>query len=427
MAQLVCAARTDPPRQVTCGPQMKLHLNVFQGFVLPAFSSSQIPALVDQLVGHPRMRKSTTFAYAYRILEPSTDKDTTSPTSHHDSEGTTEGSDDGLTLGAGDKLLQVLRRWQVCNAIVVVNRSDLSLTGRLIVAQIYKLVVESAKLALEQFALDSLQVLQCSLLKAAKLALQDASNNQKSSGVGEVPHLTVQEMTYAGAPTHMVNGTVLGTKQGRINHFQGAQEGDDHAMTTNRPKSLESLGISKDDLAALKVVRMPPKELHMVLVCVAVLLNVPDLSWLGCRDMLNAASFCANVLGVRPRNVTKKQATRVRAILQEPQFVPELIRRVSVVGAALLSWVMQIMDEYDALRLGFDLRGPEEDDSQGESFPPPADVSPWSLAPELPPPSQQHPPLSEDDDATAIIPTDLFMPKVAPFAVHDTGRMLLPQ
>ncbi|KAF0755664.1 hypothetical protein AaE_004892, partial [Aphanomyces astaci] len=84
------------------------------------------------------------------------------------------------------------------------------------------------------------------------------------------------------------------------------------------------------------------------------------------------------------------------------------------------------MDEYDALRLGFDLRGPEEDDSQAESFPPPADVSPWSLAPELPPPSQQHPPLSEDDDATAIIPTDLFMPKVAPFVVHDNGRMLLP-
>ncbi|RHY33313.1 hypothetical protein DYB32_001732 [Aphanomyces invadans] len=377
------------------------------------------------------MRQSTTFTYAFRILETST-KDQEPST--HDAVSTTEGSDDGQTIGAGDKLLQVLRRWQVCNAVVVVNRLDRSLTGGLIGAQTYKLIVESAKLALEQFALDSLQP-----SEAAKLALQDVSSNQNGAGV--VPHLTVQEMTYAGAPTNMVNGTVQRSKQGRINHFQGAQEGEnnDRAMS-NRPKSLERLGISKDDLAALKVVRMPPKELHLVLVCVGVLLHVPDLSWLGCQDMLNSSSFCANVLRVRATNITKKQATRVRVILQEPQFTPELIRRVSVVGASLLAWVLQIMDAYDSMRLGFDIRGPEvgnNDDQDLETSrddivkqPPSTDETTsfflGSAPPPEPPPPVPRPGHTKVAAPTATIPTDLFVPKAEP-TIQDCGRMLRKQ
>ncbi|KAF0697387.1 Aste57867_11939 [Aphanomyces stellatus] len=431
MTKLICAARDDPSPRVSSGPQMKLLHNVFQGFVLPAYSSADVPSLVQTLQKtNPRLRHSTHLPYAFRIVECA-DGETTE---------VVEGGGDGGILGAGDKLLQVLRRWEVCNAVVVVNRADRSLTGRLIVAQTYKLVVESAKLALEQFALESLHP-----TEAAKLALQDLAQTNQDDGAAP-PHLTVQEMTYAGQATNMVNGMVQGTKQGRVNHFQAAAAAaaplDTQDDTVVRLKSLDAIGISKDDLATLKALRMPPKELHMVLVCVALLLNVKDVSWIGCREMLHHPAFCARVLHLDPIKLSKKQAARVRAILQEPEFVPELVRRISAVGAALLTWVFRVMDDYDAHRLGFELRGPDpiddEDDNEQEHDAEERRDDEWTKevlhrrrllddeaalridGPEPHPP----PPQSVADQDHAIIPTDLFHPKTDSGRIRDHGRMV---
>ncbi|KAH9116998.1 hypothetical protein AeMF1_009100 [Aphanomyces euteiches] len=409
MTKLVCAERSDdkPPR-VAFGPPLKSHLNVFQGFVLPVFSSEAVPDLVARLQAHPRLRLSTHLPYAYRIIGPSPERQQQDDSQEKELV-TTESSHDGNILGAGDKLLQVLRRWEVCNAVVVVSRADRSLTGRLIVAQIYQLVVESAKLALEQFAVESLHP-----SEAAKLALHELGRSKESNE--KEPHLTVQEMTYVGKQTRMVAGVVQGTKQGRINHFNQENTKDSMENQGNRARSLEPIGVSKEEFASLKALRMPPKELHMVLVCIAVLLNEKDISWLGCREMLHHPSFCTRVLHLDPTKLTKKQASRVRTILQEPQFVPELVRRVSAVGATLLTWVMQVMDMYDSTQLGFELQGPAID-IENDTVPPSSNntaADPWVI--ERPEP---HPPPAKHE----LIPTDLFeAPKVP--VIQDLGRML---
>ncbi|OQR83861.1 hypothetical protein ACHHYP_14192 [Achlya hypogyna] len=386
----------------SAGAATKVRKNTFQGFVVPLKGSGDVARLVQDLRQQRPLRNATHVAYAYRVIELAPDAaDADAPVV--ELFNVVEGSNDGATFGAGDKLLRVLQRWDVHNVVLVVSRTDASYSGQLIGAETYKLIVESAKLALEQFAVDSLEP-----AEAAKLAITEMEQPPQLMPRRAAPAKTT--IQYEGT-SKMVDGVLHGTKKGRPNHFMVGRPVPNQSDESG-PRTLEAIGISKEELTTLRAVRMPPKELHTVLVCVALLLNVKDVTWTGCRDMLHASSFCAKVLDVSADKLTARQVHCIRAVLSDAPLTPDTVRRVSSVGATLFAWVLKLLDAYDEAHLGLSLAEAAESPSSGHND------SLLELAVQLDPPQQPPPPKTH-----AVIPTDLFTPAKPPKIV-DHGRLV---
>ncbi|EQC25075.1 hypothetical protein SDRG_17051 [Saprolegnia diclina VS20] len=390
-------------RTLSAGPPTTVSKNTVQGFVVPIKHSSNVSAVIADLQTQRALRRATHISYAYRVIEMADDASDMASRAVAELYDVVEGAHDGGMFGAGDKLLYVLQRWDVHNVVLVVSRIDASYSGQLLGANTYKLLVESAKQALEQFAVDSLEP-----AEAAKLAMSELPPQLPPAKM----EATKTTIAYEGG-AYMVDGVVQGTKQGRINHFladRSSNQSQDAKHETLR--SLDALGISKDELNLLRAVRSPSKELHTVLVCVALLLHVKDVTWTGCRDMLHAPSFCAKVLRVTPEKLTSRQVHCVHAVLSDADLVPDVVRRASTTGAALLAWVQSLLDKYDEAHLGLSLGAvPAQPTAR-------MDDTLLEMAVRLEPPSRPPPP-----EAHSVIPTDLFAPAKPP-KIIDHGRLI---
>ncbi|OQR88232.1 hypothetical protein THRCLA_22897 [Thraustotheca clavata] len=395
------------------GDEIVIMKNTFRGFVIALKHSEKVPELLNQMKTHRLVKNYTHLSYAFRVFEMDYSQQDKAVV---DMYKMAEGSHDGQTIGAGDKLLYLLQRWDVQNVLLIVCRIDNTLSGSLIVAQTYKLVIESAKLALEQFALNNLEP-----SEAAKLAMRDHPMQ-----LPKRPELVAKTIEYNGN-SKMVDGVCRGEKLGRINHFLADkqvtnQENEKEICTYH--KGLAGIGISKEEFTALKAIRMPPKELHMVLVCVGLLINANDVTWTGCKEMLNSSSFCSKLLKVSATNLSKKQVQCIRAVLADGRLVPELVRRVSVVGASLLTWVLGIIDNYDETQLGVNMIEPlrasryPEPKKSVKAKPKDEEAILLEKAISLEPPAQPRPP-----EVHTVIPTDLFMPQTTQKIV-DHGRLV---
>lgn len=105
----------------------------FLGYAVVIVKESDVENTVATLMEKNNVQEATKTPFAYRLANCEK-----------------EGCDDGNEIGAGDKLLYLLRKWEIENVFVMVARNDRSLSGRLIGSQRYKYILESAKSAIEK-------------------------------------------------------------------------------------------------------------------------------------------------------------------------------------------------------------------------------------------------------------------------------------
>ena len=354
--------------------------SVFQAHTCVIEDVNQVELLLKSMKSRKPYSEATYMPYACRIED-------TTPLEHS--------SDDG-DFGVGDKLLHLLQKWDVLNIFLVVTRIDKSLSGTLLSgnSQRFRVILDTAKDALERSFLETL-----SSHESAALAKLEALAIKK-----EVPKpITAAQSAVILAPetvdfplSHVGTSDgcgVGGTKQGRINNFKST---DENPVPSESPvllkkeslpplvSSLDSINVSKSDLATLKALRKPSKELHLVLVCIAIFLKVKDLTWEGCKAMLMSKSFCSRVLSdISPTKVQKSQVRKVRSIItQNPNFTPEFLRRTSVAGSALLQYILNMIEAYDRQTLGLSKKKKRE-----------VSNNVIELAPEAPPVTCPSPPL----------------------------------
>jgi len=91
-----------------------------------------------------------------------------------------------------------------------------------------------------------------------------------------------------------------------------------------RPSSgAAASAVTLSDLRELRSFRNPPSVVCQVLEAVAVILGVPDTSWVKMKRLLDS-SFLGRIRELNPANVSLAQAERLRALLQLPPFIEGL-------------------------------------------------------------------------------------------------------
>uniref|UniRef100_K3X7A5 Uncharacterized protein n=1 Tax=Globisporangium ultimum (strain ATCC 200006 / CBS 805.95 / DAOM BR144) TaxID=431595 RepID=K3X7A5_GLOUD len=328
---------------VTLGPQLRFKKNTFQGLVMQLTSTAQVPQLIPNMKQVPRLRKFQTFSHALRIRSrssgnsssranarrPEVDGDEQVPQQQRknpcyrasEDPGVHETWNDDGEMGVGDRLLHLLQRWQVENVVLLVARQDDSLCGHLIGAELFKLMLEAAKLALEQYYMENIKA-----SDAAKMELMTTATSESTPGGPYQPlsvrrqeeqkqqHAAVCLMSSDTIPSWPVKhqptpdgGGRKGVRQGRINHFLNRkatssndskiakephlaisigmnqddhqtpeESGGDTSDVIHISGGIDWLKISRDELLKLKSIRVPVKELHYLFMCLIVLLEKPQ-------------------------------------------------------------------------------------------------------------------------------------------------------
>lgn len=324
---------------LTLGPLLRLKKNTFQGLVLPLPEARHALALLDRVKLVPRLRKFQHFPHALRVRRSLRSDDSSSAPELDALEerqrskcyrvspdtDVLESWDDDSECGVGDRLLHLLQRWQVENVAVLVARQDDSLCGRLIGPELFKLMVEAAKLALEEYYVEHIKPTDAAKIELMEVAPADTpggpyqplSARQRDDADSTSPHTSNQSQTATAAAVCLMTSDTIpswpakhqptsdgggrkGVRQGRINHFLHQRVSrtkpfeDAASVLANNPLSvghaplpdarddvthasggIDWLHISRDELLKLKSIRVPVKELHYLFMCVVVLLEKP--------------------------------------------------------------------------------------------------------------------------------------------------------
>lgn len=415
------------PAGMTIGPTLSINKNTFVAVVVRVAACQQLSEAFDRVKSLPRLRHFQSFPCAARVcssnnangstpaIHPEDSRESTTagflapkpalwpmPAPSNPSEIVYESWEDDQQLGAGDRLLHLLQRWQVENILLVVARCDSSLSRRLIGPEVYKLVLEAAKLALENYYLESMKPSEAAKLELLENSMPNATPVQPQPTVCVMDTDTIPSWPKHHQPTSDGGGR-KGVKQGRINHFMHRRESPRHAQsalkspqspsnndvaTASSPTNcdlavdgsgsssgIEWLGISRDEWLQLRAIRVPVKELHYLFMCLVVLLEAPpelkaskkaaptpkmqeefipsDFSWQRCREILHQSTTWGPRLHLlRGSTLAKSQVTAIRAIFQEPSFTSEAFVRVSIASAKIFAWLQRLLDQYDEKDLG---------------------------------------------------------------------------
>lgn len=401
----------DGDQTVALGATLSAKKNVFQGLVMHVGEPERVVLVLERLKALPKLRKFEFFPRAWRIRAATqfnqTPLDGVSDSLKRDEDmNIAEGCVDDQQIGMGDRLLHLLQRWQVENVLLVVARMDGSLSGRLIGPELYPLVMESAKLALEQYYLENSKP-----TDAAKLALLNPPNGGATlcDPVPGFKHQTVlhpavclltSETVKTWPRKHQATSDGSGrkgVKQGRVNHFlHGGPKKESEVVPVPNQDNLvvagnvdvvhtssgvDWLGISRDEWIKLKSIRVPVKELHYLFMCLVILLEKPpekiikakptpkqleeftpsNFSWTRCREILHHTPAWEGTLrSLRGDMLTPSQVTALRSVFQEPSFNENAFVRISLASVRVFMWLRRLLDEYDEMELGLRDRGPTE-------------------------------------------------------------------
>ncbi|TMW66747.1 hypothetical protein Poli38472_014059 [Pythium oligandrum] len=474
----------------TLGARLQLKKNVFQGAVVQVRDATRVDAVVAQLRALSRWRKSQRFPHAVRIRQASSQHPSVVQATKETPRGKTkfrasddaalyEDWDDGGEQDVGDRLLHVLQRWQVENVVLVVARQDDSFSGRLIGQEVFKLMIEAAKLALEQYYVHNMKP-----TDAAKLELFEATGGAqylvtpREPGNNASPrHASICLMTTATVPSwpqqHQptADGGRKGSKKGRVNHFlhgrtgpsmESTREADESTDEKASPTkatvevnnndthddtghSLDWLGVTKEEWLQMRSIRVPVKELHYLLMCLLVLVDKPlekqskttptprfdeeftppSYAWTRCRDLLQQSSVWSERLrGLHGSQISKMQAMALRSVLQEPSLQDGSLVRVASAAVKMHGWFQRLLDEFDEQELGIGAT------ITGTSSPVRIIEQPQPQPPPKPQGSPKHDGKTKPpDDSTLVNELNALLQQHAakkPPKIVDRGRLLRP-
>ena len=335
--------------EIISGPAREFKKSTFQGHATIVESLEHVEEIKEKLKNSPYFEKATQMPCAYRVLT---------------GDEVTEQAENGSEVGAGDKLMYLLQRWEVHNLMLIVTRHDRSLCGDLVGVFRYKHILECAKAVLEKCFLQQLNPEEAAELEVEQ-RIEEPKEEEKNVVLMSPETVKFPENHI---PTSDGSGRAV-PKQGRINHFlssptSGVVPSEQDALKSEADKlpvihtssnsGLKQLNLTRDDLSMLKSLRKPPKELHLVLVCIGILLKVKDVTWAGCKQMLSSNSFCTELLALKPKKLQRKQINAVRSILQTPGFTAKNIQSKTVAGANLLRYVQTLVQRYDLIHLGLE-------------------------------------------------------------------------
>eukprot|EP00767_Chilomastix_cuspidata_P003405 gnl/Chilomastix_cuspidata/3528.p1 GENE.gnl/Chilomastix_cuspidata/3528~~gnl/Chilomastix_cuspidata/3528.p1 ORF type:complete len:4397 (+),score=382.77 gnl/Chilomastix_cuspidata/3528:1904-13192(+) len=132
-----------------------------------------------------------------------------------------------------------------------------------------------------------------------------------------------------------------------------AQAADTEAIAAEAQKDLDQAlpalnaavkavnSLSKSDISEVKAFTNPPPLVQTVMEAVCILLG-SDPSWASAKTLLSDASFVKKLIQYDKDNVPESIKKRLRKYIQEPEFKPENVARVSVAARSLCMWVIAI-------------------------------------------------------------------------------------
>jgi hypothetical protein len=343
--------------EIILGQQVKEKKNIFQGVVARVSNMRDASDIFQSIKAHPRFRKCDFFPRAFRIHSPANapsddadiDEEIDRLKESPENKGTLrrhngidEYEADHRLSGVGDKLLHLLQRWEVLNVLLVVTRADNSLSQLLIGTEMYALAIEAAKLALEQYYIKTLGPVEAAKME---LAIDDQSRAKPAPPPTNAKILNTCMFTTDVLP--------------EANNFKARCDNDfkkPSEMNFSIEKSIDWLGITREEYDVLKKIHVATRELHLLFVCIAILLNykvTADFTWKKCREILQVNKQLGTKLRhVQALNLSKTQVQAIRAIFQEPTFTYATIMRTSIAGAKIYTWIQKLLNEYDELELG---------------------------------------------------------------------------
>lgn len=297
-----------------------------------------------------------------------------------------EGCDDDGDPGMGERMLEVLSRWDVQNVLLIVTRWDDGLPHRL-GGQRFKVTLDRCKAVLEQCYLEALEAEEGP--KVARVAeppapLQGTDFVALRDGtVAKAADPRVVDADSIPWPeghdhTRLENGYVMGERKSRVQHFSDdprpemgtrARDGPPLSMPMDllvhlraaEESSIPILGplpapvLSTRAINELKRLVRPPASVHHVCAMVAVLLgwdgvqHPADVSWNSCRDMLAVPHLEEHCAAIVLSDLHPAIVAAVVGGLYDPLADVAKMQVTSEGGAALLEWVRHVVHRHTIL------------------------------------------------------------------------------
>lgn len=382
--------------QVTHGHIISYKYVNYQGHCAPAFNRDEVEAVVESV--RLELPYNGIMCYAFRV---DTDNDETREEERRIAEeegmeydGLSEGVFDERDPGVGEKLMYLLRRWEVMNCLIIVTRRPSSMKppcnlgmGR------YKAILKCAKQVLELAYRDADEAkltpeedLATATARAVQKAMEDAGAEGRELTQKEInkieeavelartrrmiptAQICAASVPWPAAHNPVRGVTNLGEKKGRPAHFLAGRASaqslsgeseifdvlaqPDHMLP--RPANpVPPPPLSRADVIELCSMKCPPPGMQAALHLTATLLDVSDTSWAGCLKMMaQGAKFAKAISCIDITSLPIEAIDKVRQELQRPNFQPGYVRRESLTACVVLEWLIEMVQSYDRLTLG---------------------------------------------------------------------------
>lgn len=283
-----------------------------QAFCASLYSPDQLEALLSYLSKDAKLTTVTDKILAFRT----------------DSE---EGYDDGITIGAGEKLLHMLERMNADSIVIMIFLWDYGYVGKK-GTELFKVILDSARDLLLTLHAKSFD------LKKNKDQKTVTSKFFSFQDIPEVKKPLASKTLYR--PGHFMNDLDL------KGHDQSIEEVVvTEAELYNAVNQVEAAlrVLTQSDIIELRTSSTSPLIIK-VLQMVCILKGYNTSTWSNIKEMLESRTFKIELGMIDVFKITKRQSQNVRNILKSnPRLTVDYLAHVSLPASTLLSWVQGVI------------------------------------------------------------------------------------
>lgn len=342
--------------QITHTTTVSFKKSKFTGHAAAVESVSEALLVVTSL-----RRAQCCVPYAYRVHLSASDRK--------------EGASDDGDIGFGDKLLHLLKRWDVENVILAVSRDDSAsiVGGNFLGVRRFKVAMDCAKSVIQlcylnaQSRLDASPVDSCQVIsppekQACKDRVVQRSKPFRHDSVDLMSSLPVDD---CGQDRVSPRGQVNNFRQAATGHKLGVPklrlqnrflEQSDAPAAVQMSRENDPPQLSAAQRSELRYIRHPPRQVELVLRCVCALCDSPlwlwagepaavitsQLDWVDVRTALTDLQLNAKLKSLKPQTLNPELLRNISVMLRAGDLGPksfDMIRAKSVLAAYFFSWI----------------------------------------------------------------------------------------
>lgn len=315
---------------LTSGRKLNIRDGALQAHICAVSNAREVDDVIDAFVQSDAFQGVVSWSYAYRLAVP------TSAASQF-----TEGMEDGLDEGCGERIINVLRRFNLQGLLLVVSRwqdygacSGLELFG----TELYSMVTERCKDLLTHLS----QVAgNCAQEQGRAVALEEQPPpGPRTFDFSFLPKIPEPRLPTKFGPNHFMAESSLNRPVSLPNLFGG---GGDVRLWMENDRCLRDL--PESELWALRSLRQPDERLERVLRAVALLrgqkVRCPAGSaaaarWGACKEVLRSSTLRTELLLLDANRISRDSAIAAARLLEGLDV--EDLRRIGHGAAALWEW-----------------------------------------------------------------------------------------